>query len=51
MLSAVKMYFLLKSGTRIQTTREVVIRCLVDHLGEDVSALIKEFEVSAITGF
>ena len=32
----------------IEKTREVVIRCLIDHLGEDVGALIKEFEVSAM---
>lgn len=30
-------------------TREV--RCLIDHLGEDVGALIKEFDVSAIDDF
>ncbi|KAJ8274398.1 hypothetical protein COCON_G00090230 [Conger conger] len=28
----------------IQQTREVVIQCLIDQLGEDASALIKDFE-------
>ncbi|CAL8406627.1 unnamed protein product [Arctogadus glacialis] len=36
----------LQSGIPIEKTREVVIRCLIDHLGEDVGALIKEFETS-----
>ncbi|XP_039677887.1 uncharacterized protein LOC120572632 [Perca fluviatilis] len=39
-----EMNTLLQSGISIQKTREVVIRCLIDHLGEDVSALIKNFE-------
>ncbi|KAK0152288.1 hypothetical protein N1851_006338 [Merluccius polli] len=38
------MNILLQSGIPIEKTREVVIRCLIDHLGEDVGALIKEFE-------
>ncbi|KAL7866042.1 hypothetical protein SRHO_G00112890 [Serrasalmus rhombeus] len=38
-----EMNILLQSGTT-EKTREVVIRCLIDHLGEDVGALIKEFE-------
>ncbi|XP_060773852.1 uncharacterized protein LOC132883836 [Neoarius graeffei] len=41
-----EMNILLQSGIPIEKTREVVIRCLIDHLGEDVSALIKEFETS-----
>ncbi|KAK5897050.1 hypothetical protein CesoFtcFv8_010148 [Champsocephalus esox] len=39
-----KMSILLQSGIPIQRKREVVIRCLIDHLGEDASALIKDFE-------
>ncbi|KAJ4930666.1 hypothetical protein JOQ06_024974 [Pogonophryne albipinna] len=31
-------------GIPIQRKQEVVIRCLIDHLGEDASALIKDFE-------
>ncbi|KAL6490089.1 hypothetical protein MHYP_G00005260 [Metynnis hypsauchen] len=38
------LYFDLQSGIPIQRTRDVVIRCLIDHLGEDASALIKDFE-------
>ncbi|TKS73780.1 hypothetical protein D9C73_007861 [Collichthys lucidus] len=41
-----EMNILLQSGISIDKTREVVIRCLIDHLGEDVGALIKEFETS-----
>ncbi|XP_071343430.1 uncharacterized protein [Trachinotus anak] len=43
-----QMSVLLQSGIPIQQTREVVIRCLIDHLGEDASALFKDFEVSII---
>ncbi|KAL6469956.1 hypothetical protein MHYP_G00051270 [Metynnis hypsauchen] len=40
-----QMRTLLQSGIPIQRTRDVVIRCLIDHLGEDASALtIKDFE-------
>ncbi|KAI9543378.1 hypothetical protein NQZ68_012027 [Dissostichus eleginoides] len=42
-----KMSILLQSGIPIQRKREVVIRCLIDHLGEDASALIKDFEDAA----
>ena len=38
----------LQSGIPIQRTREVIIRCLIDHLGEDASALIKDFEVGTV---
>ncbi|CAL8391523.1 unnamed protein product [Arctogadus glacialis] len=41
------MSVLLKSGIPIQQTREVVIRCLINHLGEDASALFKDFEDAA----
>ncbi|XP_070408069.1 uncharacterized protein [Nothobranchius furzeri] len=37
----------LQSGNSIEKKREVIIRCLIDHLGEDPSALIKTFEDSA----
>ncbi|KAK5600438.1 hypothetical protein CRENBAI_021735 [Crenichthys baileyi] len=33
-----------QSGIPIQQTREVVIRCLISHLGEDADALFKDFE-------
>uniref|UniRef100_A0A0F8AE81 Uncharacterized protein n=1 Tax=Larimichthys crocea TaxID=215358 RepID=A0A0F8AE81_LARCR len=47
-----EMNILLQSGISIDKTREVVIRCLIDHLGEDVGALIKEFEpVSTVDEF
>lgn len=39
-----EMNILLQNGIPIEKTREVVIRCLIDHLGEDVGALIKEFD-------
>ncbi|XP_071345124.1 uncharacterized protein [Trachinotus anak] len=42
-----QMSVLLQSGIPIQQTREVVIRCLIDHLGEDASALFKDFEDAA----
>ncbi|KAL3063504.1 hypothetical protein OYC64_003134 [Pagothenia borchgrevinki] len=42
-----KMSILLQSGIPIQRKREVVIRCLIDYLGEDASALIKDFEDAA----
>ncbi|XP_059921982.1 uncharacterized protein LOC132468273 [Gadus macrocephalus] len=42
-----QMSVLLKSGIPIQQTREVVIRCLINHLGEDASALFKDFEDAA----
>ncbi|KAK1899597.1 Mitochondrial group I intron splicing factor CCM1 [Dissostichus eleginoides] len=42
-----KRSILLQSGIPIQRKREVVIRCLIDHLGEDASALIKDFEDAA----
>ncbi|KAL3045306.1 hypothetical protein OYC64_013550 [Pagothenia borchgrevinki] len=42
-----KMSILLQSGIPIQRKREVIIRCLIDHLGEDASALIKDFEDAA----
>ncbi|XP_039462327.1 uncharacterized protein LOC120436067 [Oreochromis aureus] len=38
---------LLQSGNSIEKKREVIIRCLIDHLGEDPSALIKTFEDGA----
>nr|XP_046264965.1 uncharacterized protein LOC124069661 isoform X4 [Scatophagus argus]XP_046264967.1 uncharacterized protein LOC124069661 isoform X4 [Scatophagus argus]XP_046264968.1 uncharacterized protein LOC124069661 isoform X4 [Scatophagus argus]XP_046264969.1 uncharacterized protein LOC124069661 isoform X4 [Scatophagus argus] len=38
-----EMNILLQSGIPIEKTREVVMRCLIDHLGEDMGALIKEF--------
>ncbi|CAI5669568.1 unnamed protein product [Oreochromis niloticus] len=38
---------LLQSGNSIEKKREVIIRCLIDHLGEDPSALIKTFEGGA----
>ncbi|XP_065806214.1 uncharacterized protein [Labrus bergylta] len=41
-----EMNTLLQSGVHIEKTREVVIRCLIDHLGEDVCALCKEFETA-----
>uniref|UniRef100_A0A1A7WSB8 Uncharacterized protein n=2 Tax=Iconisemion striatum TaxID=60296 RepID=A0A1A7WSB8_9TELE len=37
----------LQSGTSIEKRREVIIRCLIDHLGEDASAFIKTFEEDA----
>ncbi|MEQ2257689.1 hypothetical protein ILYODFUR_037366, partial [Ilyodon furcidens] len=39
-----QMSVLLQSGIPIQQTREVVIRCLISHLGEDADALFKDFE-------
>uniref|UniRef100_A0AAX7TIX8 Uncharacterized protein n=3 Tax=Astatotilapia calliptera TaxID=8154 RepID=A0AAX7TIX8_ASTCA len=38
---------LLQSGNSIEKKREVIIRCFIDHLGEDPSALIKTFEDGA----
>ncbi|KAL7404951.1 hypothetical protein ABVT39_021549 [Epinephelus coioides] len=46
-----EMNIVLQSGIPIEKTREVVIRCLIDHLGEDVGVLIKEIELSAIDDF
>ncbi len=40
----------LQSGIPIEQTREVVIRCLIDHLGEDACALIKDYEVGIVNG-
>lgn len=37
----------LQSGNSIEKKREVIIRCLIDHLGEDPSALIKTFKDGA----
>ncbi|KAM4540035.1 uncharacterized protein PAE49_020745 [Odontesthes bonariensis] len=42
-----QMSVLLQSGIPIQQTREVVIRCLISHLGEDAGALFKDFEDDA----
>ncbi|KAM4533865.1 uncharacterized protein PAE49_022222 [Odontesthes bonariensis] len=41
------MSVLLQSGLPIQQTCEVVIRCLISHLGEDAGALFKDFEDDA----
>ncbi|XP_035985885.1 uncharacterized protein LOC118559324 [Fundulus heteroclitus] len=41
------MSILLQSGVSIQQKREVIIRCLIDHLGEDASSLIKDFQNAA----
>lgn len=41
----------LQSGNSIEKKREVIIKCLIDHLGEDPSALITTFEVGAINLF
>nr|XP_024660962.1 uncharacterized protein LOC112436022 [Maylandia zebra] len=38
---------LLQSGNSIEKKREVIIRCFIDHLGEDPSVLIKTFEDGA----
>lgn len=35
----------------IENTSEVIIRCLIDHLGEDANALIKHFKVGAVNHF
>lgn len=35
----------------IENTNEVIIRCLIDHLGEDANALIKHFKVGAVNHF
>ncbi|KAL7404564.1 hypothetical protein ABVT39_016408 [Epinephelus coioides] len=45
-----KLDTLLQTGVTIQHTREVVIRCLIDHLGEKESSLIKEFKLQTWTG-
>lgn len=42
-----QMSVLLQSGLPIQRKREVVIRCLIDHLGENASALFKDLEDAA----
>ncbi|XP_051815671.1 uncharacterized protein LOC127537450 [Acanthochromis polyacanthus] len=42
-----RMSVLLQNGIPIQRTQEIIIQCLIDHLGEDACALIKEFEVVA----
>ena len=41
----------LRSGICVQQTKEVVIQCLTDPLGEDASALIRDFKVSIIMSF
>lgn len=35
----------------IENTNEVIIRCLINHLGEDANALIKHFKVGAVNHF
>ncbi|XDV26116.1 hypothetical protein PO909_029900 [Leuciscus waleckii] len=43
-----QMSILLQSGVSIQQKREVIIRCLIDHLGEDARSLMKDFEVGIV---